>query len=287
MQPNGRRFGGYSGAISPPSGPPSVLSRSTAILAQYPDIALKPVRPYLVANLARNRRSIAVVGHYTAAARLLTDTALVESHTSGHRLLAMPTAAGHVTVELTGQTGCAGRGEWRLLLSLEDIPVIEMALAIVDRPLLRLWRRWAEISFYWRPEVLVGRCARSRNQIPDTDQSHGRFATENPAAADRPDVGILIQTPWPCRGIKTPVTSFRGTYTSCAAASQRITTASGRSPGVGQYVGRCMPLPLAKAQRDPADYKPNKRAQIRKRQRLQRSKSRVMSANLFRPLLRS
>ena len=55
----------------------------------------------------------------------------------------------------------------------------------------------------------------------------------------------------------------------------------------GKPIRRTMyALPLEKPQRDPADYKPNKRAQIRKRQRLEVEIARHVSKSV-RPLLRS
>jgi uncharacterized protein VirK/YbjX len=38
-----------------------------AILGRYPDIPLKPVRPYLTTGLERRHRLAAVIGHYAAA----------------------------------------------------------------------------------------------------------------------------------------------------------------------------------------------------------------------------
>ncbi len=101
-----------------------------AILKKYPDIPLKPVRPYLSTRLRRIHRPLAVITHYTAARRLLTDAALIKSHTTGYQLLRFSTKAGEVTVELTGQDGLYREAEWRLLLRRDGRPIVEMGLAL-------------------------------------------------------------------------------------------------------------------------------------------------------------
>ncbi|MDG4875457.1 DUF535 family protein [Mesorhizobium sp. WSM4935] len=108
------------------------------ILDHYPEIPLKVVRPYLTVALRRGNRAVALVGHYAAAARLLCDAALVESHTGCLELVAVATSAGKVAVELTGQGGLYREAGWRLVLCLDHRPITEMGLAIVDRSLLRI-----------------------------------------------------------------------------------------------------------------------------------------------------
>ncbi|UVK51519.1 DUF535 family protein [Mesorhizobium sp. AR02] len=253
-----------------------------AILAQYPDIALKPVRPYLAANLARNRRSIAVVGHYTEAARLLTDTALVESHTRGHRLLAVSTVAGEVTVELTGQAGLYREGEWRLLLRLEGRPVIEMGLTIVDRSLLQLGGG-GKILY-------IGALKSTSTGVQGLEDS--RILTKAMEGL-RPKTLLLLVAQTLASSLKLRglvAASNAGHVFSRDYALRRRITADYDSfwaESGGRPIRRTMyALPLVKAQRDPADYKPNKRAQIRKRQRLEVEISRSVS-EAVRPLLRS
>lgn len=113
-------------------------TRFAEILRQHPDIPLKPVRDYLTVHLRRRHRALAVITHYTAAARLLSDDALIRTHTTGLRLFQLATDAGQVTVELTGQAGLYREGECRLVLLLDTRPIAEMGLALVSTSLLRL-----------------------------------------------------------------------------------------------------------------------------------------------------
>ncbi|WP_244730779.1 VirK/YbjX family protein [Mesorhizobium sp. 113-3-3] len=235
----------------------------TAILAQYPDIALKPVRPYLVANLMRIHRSAAVVGHYTAAARLLTDAALVESHTRGRRLLAMSTVAGDVTVELTGQAGLYREGEWRLLLRLEGRPVIEMALAIVDRSLLQLGGAGKVLY--------IGALKSMSTGVQGLEDS--RILTKAMEGL-RPKTLLLLVAQTLASSLKlrglVAASNAGHVFSRDYALRRRITADYDGfwAESGGRLIRRTMyALPLVKAQRDPADYKPNKRAQIRRRQR--------------------
>lgn len=254
----------------------------TAILAQYPDIALKPVRPYLAANLMRIHRCSAVIGHYTAAARLLTDAALVESHTRGRQLLAMSTVAGEVTVELTGQAGLYREGEWRLLLRLEGRPVIEMGLAIVDRSLLQ---------FGGGGKILyIGALKSTSAGVQGLEDS--RKLTKAMEGL-RPKTLLLLVAQNLASSLKLRglvAASNAGHVFSRDYALRRRITADYDSfwlESGGRPMRRTMyALPLVKAQRDPADYKPNKRAQIRKRQRLEVEIGRAVSESV-RPLLRN
>jgi uncharacterized protein VirK/YbjX len=253
-----------------------------AILAQYPDIPLKPVRPYLVTGLKRIHRAIAVIGHYSAAARHLTDTALVESHTRGHRLLALPTVAGEVTVELTGQAGLHREGEWRLLLRLEGHPVIEMGLVIVDRPLLQLGGEG---------KVL---CIGALKSTSTGGQGLEDSRTLTKAMEGlRPKTLLLLVAQTLASSLKlrglVAASNAGHVFSGDPALRRRITADydSFWAESGGRPIGRTMyALPLVKAQRDPADYKPNKRAQIRKRQRLEVEIAHCVSESV-RPLLRS
>jgi len=236
-----------------------------AILAQYPDIPLKPVRPYLAANLAHIHRSIAVVGHYTAAARLLTDTALVESHTCGHQLLAVSTVAGGVTVELTGQDGLYREAEWRLLLRLEGRPVIEMGLAIVNRPLLQLGEDGKILYIGALKSMSIG--------VQGLEDS--RILTKAMEGL-RPKTLLLLVAQTLASSLKldglVAASNAGHVFSRDYTLRHRITADydSFWAESGGTLLRRTMyALPLMKAQRDPADYKPNKRAQIRRRQRLE------------------
>ncbi|WP_246135758.1 VirK/YbjX family protein [Mesorhizobium intechi] len=253
-----------------------------AILAEFPDIALKPVRPYLAASLRRIHRCAAVIGHYTAATRLLTDAALVESHTCGRHLLAMSTAAGEVTVELTGQAGLYREGEWRLLLRLEGCPVIEMGLAIVDRSLLQLGGD-GKILY-------IGALKSTSTGVQGLEDS--RILTKAMEGL-RPKTLLLLVAQSLASSLKLDglvAASNAGHVFSRDHALRRRITADYDSfwaESGGKPIGRTMyALPLVKAQRDPAGYKPNKRAQIRKRQRLEVEIARCVVESV-RPLLRS
>lgn len=235
------------------------------ILAVYPDIAVKPVRDYLMNGLERQHRSTAVIGHYAAAARILTTEAFIESHTSGVPLMALSTPAGEITVDLEGQGGLYREAEWRLVLRNDGHPVIEMGLAIVDRQILRL----AGIG-----KVLwIGALKTALAGEHGLDES--RTLTKAMEGL-RPKALLLIsaQTLAGAFGLEGIFAAsnkghvFAGDYSlrhRIKADYDRFWLESG-----GERVNLAIfALPAAKAQRSPSEYKPNKRAQARRRQALE------------------
>jgi uncharacterized protein VirK/YbjX len=236
------------------------------ILAAYPDIAVKPVRGYLMNGLRRQHRSTAVIGHYVAAARILTSKAFVESHTSGVQLAALSTPAGEITVDLEGQGGLYREAEWRLVLRDDGHPVIEMGLAIVDRQVLRL----AGIGkILW-----IGALKTAFAGEHGLDES--RTLTKAMEGL-RPKALLLIsaQTLAGAFGLEGIFAAsnkghvFAGDYSlrrRIKADYDRFWLESG-----GERVNLAIfALPATKTQRGLSEYKPNKRAQARRRQALER-----------------
>ncbi|MGX7873924.1 DUF535 family protein [Mesorhizobium sp. ORM6] len=212
----------------------------------------------------------------------MTDTALVESHTRGHRLLAVPTVAGEVTVELTGQAGLYREAEWRLLLRLEGRPVFEMGLAIVDPPLLQLGGG-GKILY-------IGALKSTSTGAQGLEDA--RILTKAMEGL-RPKTVLLLVAQTLASSLKLSglvAASNAGHVFSRDYSLRRRITADYDSfwaESGGRLIRRTMyALPLVKAQRDPADYKPNKRAQIRKRQRLEVEIARYVTESV-KPLLRS
>lgn len=252
------------------------------ILASYPDIVLKPVRGYLVNGLRWQHRSTAVIGHYVDAARILTTEAFIESHTGGVRLLALSTQAGEITVDLEGQGGLYREAEWRLVLCNGGHPVVEMGLAIVDKQILRLagvgealWigvlktvfagehgldesRTLTKAMEGLRPKALLLMSAQS---LASAFELAGIFAASNKGHVFAGDYSLR-------RRIKADYDRFW-----LESGGERV------SPAI-------FALPAAKAQRSPSEYKPNKRAQARRRQALEREIEDQIRDSIA-PLLRS
>jgi uncharacterized protein VirK/YbjX len=236
-----------------------------AILGRYPDIPLKPVRPYLTTGLKRMHRPAAVIGHYEAAARLLTDVALINSHTTGQQLLGVSTSAGEVTVELTGQDGLYREAEWRLLLRLDARPIAGMGLAIVDRPLLQLG---GEGHILW-----IGALKSASVGVQGLDDA--RILTKAMEGLRLKSLLLLVAQAL-ARSLDLSglvAASNAGHVFANDRSLRRRISADYDSFWVesgGRRVCRAMfDLPFTKAQRDPAEYKPNKRAQVRRRHHLE------------------
>ena len=236
-----------------------------AILEKYPDIPLKPVRYYLTTSLRRGHRRVAVVGHYVAAAQLFTDAALIRSHTGGQQLLDLSTTAGNVTVELTGQDKLYREAECRLLLRLAGRPITEMGLAIVDRPLLRLS---GQGHVLW-----IGALKSASVGVQGLDDA--RTLTK---AMDglRPKTLLLLVAQALARSLNisglVAASNAGHVFANDFALRHRISADydSFWAESGGSRVHLTMfDLPLTKTQRDPAEYKPNKRAQLRRRQHLE------------------
>lgn len=236
-----------------------------SILAKYPDIPLKPVRAYLLNGLRRQDRPAAIIGHYRSAARIFTAKALVESHTAGICLLSLSTELGEVTVDLQGQAGLYREAEWRLVLNTNARPVVEMGLAIVERRLLHLegsgealWigalktvsagedgleacRLLTKALEGLRPKALLLLVAQT---LAGAFSLSGIFAASKKGHVFAGDISLRHR-------VKADYDLF---WTECGG--ERV------NPAI-------FSLPRVKAQRDPAEYKPNKRAQIRRRHLLE------------------
>ncbi|MDX8529636.1 DUF535 family protein [Mesorhizobium sp. VK25A] len=235
------------------------------ILDRYPEIPLKVVRPYLTVGLKRGNRAAAVVGHYTAAARLLSDAALVESHTNGLELFAVDTSAGKVTVELGGQDGLYREAEWRLILCLDHRPITEMGLAIVDRSLLCIEGTGEALWIGVLKSVAAGAQGLEDARIL-TSAMEGM----------RPKTLLLLVAQVLARSL-----NLSGLFAVSNAGHVFATDYSLRRRISADYDGfwtesgglRTKPsmfaMPTAKAQREIAEYKPNKRARVRRRWRLE------------------
>jgi uncharacterized protein VirK/YbjX len=235
------------------------------IHAAYPEICLKPTRSYLMNGLKHRYRTTAVLDHYRIAARLLTVEALVQSHTDGVRLLALPTKAGEVTVDLCGQGGLYREAEWRLALHADGRRVMEMGLAMVDR---RILQRGGEGNALW-----IGVLKTALAGEHGLDDSR---ALTKAMEGLRPKTLLLLVAQVLARSLGlTAVLAasnkghvFAGDYSlrhRVKADYDSFWIESG-----GERVAPAIfALPLSKAQRDPGEYKPNKRAQIRRRQLLE------------------
>ncbi|RUU53368.1 DUF535 family protein [Mesorhizobium sp. M2C.T.Ca.TU.002.02.1.1] len=251
------------------------------ILDHYPEVPLKVVRPYLTVGLKRGKRAVALVGHYMAAARLLCDAALVESHTGGLELFAVTTPAGTITVELTGQGGLYREAEWRLVLCLDHRPITEMGLAIVDRSLLRI-EEAGEI-------LLIG--ALKGVSAGAQGLEDARILT-NAMEGMRPKTVLLFVAQVLSRSL-----GLSGLFAVSNAGHVFATDYSLRRRISADYDGfwiesgglRTDPsmfaMPIAKAQRELTEYKSNKRARVRRRWRLEDQITDQVKASV-QPLLR-
>jgi len=236
------------------------------ILAAYPDIVVKPVRAYLVNGLGRRYRPVAVIGHYVAASRILTNEAFVRSHTSGVRLAAFSTDAGEITVDLEGQGGLYRESEWRLVLYNDGRPVIEMGLAIVDGRILGLAGVGEVLWIGVLKTVFAG----------EHGLDESRMLTKAMEGL-RPKALLLIaaQTLAGAFGLEGVFAAsnkghvFAGDYSlrhRIKADYDSFWQESG-----GERVSQAVfALPAVKAQRSLSEYKPNKRALARRRQVLER-----------------
>jgi uncharacterized protein VirK/YbjX len=191
----------------------------------------------------------------------LTDAALVRSHTGGHQLLGVSTAAGEVTVELTGQVGLYREAEWRLLLRLERRPIAEMGLAIVDRPLLRIG---GEGEVLW-----IGALKSASAGAQGLEDA--RILTKVMEGL-RPKSLLLLVAQALARsyGLSGLVAASNAGHVFANDRSLRRRIAADYDSfwveSGGRRIRRTMfDLPITKVQRDPAEYKPNKRAQVRRR----------------------
>jgi hypothetical protein len=223
-----------------------------------------------------------VVGHYTAAARLLSHAGLVESHTDGLKLAAVATPAGRVAVELTGQDGLHREAEWRLVLYLDRRPITEMGLAIVDRPLLRiegagevLWigalksvsagaqgleeaRILTNVMEGMRPKTLLLLVAQALARFLGLS---GLFAVSN--------AGHVFATDYSLR--RRVSADYDGFWTESGGLRAEPTMFA---------------MPTTKAQRELSQYKPNKRARVRRRWLLEDQLTEQVR-EAIRPLLRT
>lgn len=235
------------------------------VLQAYPEIPFKPVRPYLVSGLKPAQRAAAVVGHYETAFRLLKTEAFIESHIAGKRLLSLETTVGEITVDLTGQQGLYREAEWRLLASWDGRAVMEAGLAIVDSRLLGLG---GVGPILWIGAIKTA--AAGAHGLGDA-----RILTKNLAGL-RPKSLLLLVAQCLAGGLKLSgifAASNRGHVFATDPGLRRRISADYDSFWMESGGKRVQPaifqLPLTKIRRSPDEYKPNKRAQIRRRHQLE------------------
>lgn len=238
---------------------------SSQVVLKYPDIPLKPVRSYLLNGLKRRDRPAAVIGHYRAVARILTAEAVVESHTGSIRLLSLPTKAGDVTVDLQGQAGLYREAECRLVLSVGDRPIVEMGLAIVERRLLRLEGSGEVLWIGVLKTVFAG-----EHGLEDSRSLTKALDGLRPKALLLMVAQVLVRA-FNLSGLYAA--SNKGHVFAGDPTLRRRVKADYDSfwlESGGKFVRPTIfELPLVKAQRNLTEYKPNKRAQIRRRHLLE------------------
>ncbi|MFD9897745.1 DUF535 family protein [Mesorhizobium sp. NPDC059025] len=235
------------------------------VLQAYPEIPFKPVRPYLVSGLNPAQRAAAVVGHYAAAFRLLKTEAFIESHIAGKQLLSLQTAVGGITVDLTGQQGLYREGEWRLLASWDGRAVMEVALAIVDSRLLGL----GEMG----PILWIGAIKTAAAGAHGLEDA--RTLTKSLAGL-RPKSLLLLVAQSLAGGLKLSgvfAASNRGHVFATDPGLRRRVLADydgfWMESGGRRVAPTIFQLPPTKIRRPQNEYKPNKRAQIRRRHQLE------------------
>lgn len=101
------------------------------ILSAQPDVADKPIRPYLTRRLRASARAEAILTHYQTAEERLSPAAVEQIHLSTVTLLHLNTERGVVTISLGAAAGFHREAEWRLTLSFDGAPTAAMGLAIV------------------------------------------------------------------------------------------------------------------------------------------------------------
>jgi len=235
------------------------------ILNRYPDMPLKIVRPYLTRGLRRRHRVAALLGHYDAASRLLSDTALIESHTDGLELYVATTAAGSVSVKLTGQGGLHREGEWRLVFCLDERPISQMGVAIVERSLLRI-KGIGNI-------LLIGAL---KAASPAGEGLRDARILTSAMEGMRPKTLLLLVAQAMAKSLGlsglAAVSNAGHVFAADYSLRRRISAdydGFWKESGGYRINPMIFALPMAKAQRDPAEYKPNKRSQVRRRQCLE------------------
>ncbi|WP_245488357.1 DUF535 family protein [Mesorhizobium sp. Pch-S] len=236
------------------------------VLGAYPEIPFKPVRPYLVAGLRPAERAAAVIGHYAAAFRLMKTEAFVQSHIASKRLLTLQAAAGEITVDLTGQQGLYREAEWRLLVSWDGRAIVEMGLAIVDSHLLRLEGTMGPVLWIGAIKTV----AAGAHGLEDA-----RALTRNLAGL-RPKSLLLLVAQCLAAGLKLSgvfAASNRGHVFATDPGLRRRISADYDGFWMESGGKRVQPtifqLPQTKIRRSLGEYKPNKRAQIRRRHQLE------------------
>lgn len=101
------------------------------ILSDQPDLAEKPIRPYLMRCLGPSARADAILTHYRTAEDRLSPAALEQIHLASLELLRLDTERGVVTITLSGAAGFYREAEWGLSLAFDGASTAAMGLSIV------------------------------------------------------------------------------------------------------------------------------------------------------------
>ena len=245
------------------------------ILSARPDLADKPIRPYLTRRLRASVRADAILTHYHTAEERLSPAAVEQIHLSTVTLLRLNTERGVVTINLAAAAGFYREGEWGLTLSFDGAPTAAMGLAIVKPQHLGLG---GETPCLWIG-IMNG-------FSKDDGLDRARSATKAMRGL-RPKAALLLAAQEIANALRLEAiyaTSNEGhVFAGYKGLRKRILADYDQfwEESQGERVSRSVfRLPRTKLLRDLSAYPANKRSQIRSRQALETEMTAALSETL-------
>lgn len=245
------------------------------ILLAQPDLADKPIRPYLTRRLRASARADAILTHYQTAEERLSPAAVEQVHLSTVTLLRLNTERGVVTISLSTAGGFYREGEWGLTLSFDGAPTAAMGLSIVKPKHLGLE---GEAPCLW-----IGIM---KGLAKDEGLERARLATKALHGL-RPKAALLMAAQEVAAALRLEAiyaTSNEGhVFASYKGLKKRVLAdydqfwEESQGERMSRYVFR---LPRTKSKRDLSTYPANKRSQIRSRQALETEMTTALSEAL-------
>lgn len=249
------------------------------ILSAQPDLATKPIRPYLIRRLRASRRADAILTHYRTAQDRLVHDAVEQTHLSTMTLLRLDTERGTVTVSLGMAAGFYREAEWGLSLALDGVPVAAMGLSIVKPEHLGLDGR--------DPCLWIGLMKSLSKGADSLERS--RLVTKALRGL-RPKAALLLVAQEIARALNLTAIYAASNdgmvFSGYAGLKKRVLADYDQfwEESQGERLSRdVFRLPLTKPVRDLSTYPANKRSQIRNRQLLEAEMKATLS-EVFRTL---
>jgi uncharacterized protein len=230
-----------------------------------PAIEKKPLSRYFSRCVNVSGRFYAVIDHYTLFSRYFLDDVFVKSHTDEILIVDKTYKNQNMALSICRQDGFSRESELRVKLTFNGQTIVQMGMSLVDQKTLGLDRHGAALWIGIIKSSVPGEAGR---------ENFRQFTKAFDGLRPKYVHVMLIQSLAKALGLSE---IFAPSYCGQAVANSRRFKARVHADydgfwqecGATQINRYLYQLPVERQIRDLADYKPNKRAQAKRRQDLE------------------